>query len=311
LLKRGCAVFFLLALCTVVLAAIALVAADLKYEALRAAPRVAEDVLYTGDTRAVLAVDPQVNPDLLTRLLVNKGGVPEWAAPYVAPYRFAGLCDWNLPSGTLGVRLFTNSRRLGPLIAKQMNRSGQFSQFGLVQWSAEGMTSKERGVLVVEGATQLAMDEARQAQDQWGPVVPPEPMRLQGGHLIEGFVDNRTGAGYALFNQFVAPRLGQDNERLVKFAADALLTLMNGRIHGDYISDNELAFHIALECGSDPGGASPDAIEFVLKSASNLLFQALRAYGAELEGDTSIHGLTVEGDYTIHNAGQLITMYLE
>lgn len=289
-------------LCVIAVAAFVV---DAKYAVVWSGPRISHEQFCGADTRLRIVFKPHHALSDVTKLLIPNREVSDWLAARVLPQEMALLVDRGTEGG-LPVRFFVNEKRLGPMIVQAMNQGNTPPSYPGLTWSPPQTIREKRGVLLKKGALEIKPELLSLVEKQWGVVLLPNPLRIEGDHLFEAVLDNRDGGGFAILMALLGPQgadtgpLGPD--KLVPVVKD----IANIRLFADQQSDTMLKIHLRVD-----GDPAADETKFeTLLFFINFGYQSLRtnlssAYGAELTGSVARKGLVIEGDYVLANYQRL------
>lgn len=283
------------------------VVADQKFGIITTSPRVSHQTLVKPETRGIIAIDPMKAQDLVARFAEY---IPAWILPRVLPVERATLLNKVLPFESavllnvdqvlsdLNFTAFINDQRLGPVICEEINK--QELPTPLSDWMKEKMQVKERGVLVREGSTRMPRGMLTRIQEQWkdAPKV-TEPLKLNGGHLVEAAFDNRDGSAIAIIASLVGQAGFFDPEKSLEPGQMGLLAAFQAiRLSIDTMLGNEVKIVFTIEC--DP--AQPEMVS-VLQMAVETGFSYVQPVAAmqsiQIDGATTVNGNIIESVYTI------------
>ncbi|MFP4499470.1 MAG: hypothetical protein ACLFTT_00590 [Candidatus Hydrogenedentota bacterium] len=202
-MKRGCIIVVLLLLAVLVVGGVGgywYLRAKLGLD--EAAVRSYDEVL-TDDTRVVAAVEPRqlshlIEQTVLPEIEAMEG--PEYLktqlkryAVDAIPNQIALLIGLALERQAMDATLFVNERYFGPAIAAFTQRPEEFRQHLDTTYTGPPFMLPERGILVAETGFPLLTGVQPILQEYWPENVPPAPMAIEGGHLLEVLLDNRQG----------------------------------------------------------------------------------------------------------------------
>lgn len=305
--RKGCLLALIAAAILIVILLAALIYVESRYEAVFRAPRVTHEAYTTGNTAARLMLRPPLAQQNLLKLFVPGREVPDWVLAAAVPEEAAILLDPDLEEGMLGIRVFLNYVRFGPVLRQAINRQGVLETVPGVTWEPPEVVRRERGVLMVEGIAPIPEREARFIAQVWAGARAPEPLRIQGEHLLEAVIENGDGRGAAAVAGIVAADPG------LKSSVDMDATLQGmkdlKRIHAfaDFQSDDVLAVTVVADAVP---GADVEAVKQI-KLFIDLAYIGLRLRlqedyeGVELVGNTKVEGQRVTGEYTLTGVNKL------
>ncbi|MBN2308293.1 MAG: hypothetical protein JXR94_04945, partial [Candidatus Hydrogenedentes bacterium] len=123
---------------------VAAIVADVKYEAIRPAPAVSHEAVAPPDATLRVVAWPPRAQEYLARHVLQKLGVSEGVVDKVMPYEAAVLLSPDLGTGEVGVSLFVNEQRLGPVVADFVKPADLQRAFPPIAWAPEGMVRERR-----------------------------------------------------------------------------------------------------------------------------------------------------------------------
>ena len=270
---------------------------DSRFKVLFSSPRVSHETVVSPETtRGVLVIDvPQAKS-----LIQRKFNAPGWALPMALPYEAAVVVDVDRFLGDVNIKVFINDKRLAPVIrefAKNLKLPVPFDS-----WFKEPMRQERRGVLLLEGMTVCGREIRSVIEKQWKDAAIDAPLQIEGGHLLEGVLDNRDGAALALASVLADVQNINLTEGLDETSLGFLAAISDYRLQADLVSDNELAVRVLIECApsADPSivGMLQALIEMGLMSEQ--VKQNAERLGCSYTGSTSLEGNTVVADYKVN-----------
>jgi hypothetical protein len=198
-LKKGClisvAVSLVLLVCIV---AAVVIVTDRRMGYLEARP-VSHEEVAPDFTRFRLALHPEKLAEYTDKVM-QQGTVPGWLpmdsnrlAENLIPHELALLGSANYVAGQVGLRLFVNERRGGPLLPELARQQGLLENLSRVRWADSGLRFERRGVLVADGTMPIPDGLEERVRQDWDIGAGDEAYRLEGGHLAEAVLDNRNG----------------------------------------------------------------------------------------------------------------------
>ncbi|MCX5769720.1 MAG: hypothetical protein NTZ09_05545 [Candidatus Hydrogenedentes bacterium] len=270
---------------------------DSRFKVLFSSPRVSHETVVSPETtRGVLVIDvPQAKS-----LIQRKFNAPGWALPMALPYEAAVVVDVDRFLGDVNIKVFINDKRLAPVIrefAKNLKLPVPFDS-----WFKEPMRQERRGVLLLEGMTVCGREIRSVIEKQWKDAAIDAPLQIEGGHLLEGVLDNRDGAALALASVLADVQNINLTEGLDETSLGFLAAISDYRLQADLVSDNELAVRVLIECApsADPSivGMLQALIEMGLMSEQ--VKQNAERLGCSYTGSTTVEGNTVVADYKVN-----------
>lgn len=229
------------------------------------APLVPHESLATSQTRLRVKAEPGLLQEYLKTLLPPDIKVPAWV-PFdvreqlgnVLPHELAILAGSDFSAGTMGVTLFVNERRGGPILVELANKEGVLANIPFVQWAPEGLTLTQRGTLVANGSIALPQQLEGKILEHWTHDAPTEPMIIQGGHALEIALDNRNGELLTIIATMMQ-LYGMDwktalsTEDFNKMALPSIVGINSGRIKADLADPDTLKIRAEVSATPDAG----------------------------------------------------------
>jgi hypothetical protein len=288
-----------------------LVFAEWRYQMVLTSPRVDARNYALPHTSILIRLDPEPAKEYLVSRHLAPRGIPSWVAGMTMPREAQIQLDPDLTAAKSDLRLFVNTRRLGPLLAGVVNKTALAAPPGDPSWDPDGMTSPRRGAVLLDGEMRLGPATVELIRTYWGVMTPMLPLELRGGHLAEAVLDMRDGRGYAVLAELLgrntSPQEIQHPSNLVHF----FVKMDHVRIFADTTSDTELALTIEIEClpTLDPSEVNS------LRGLVDLLYNQLRPMlqselGVMLDGGAVVDGQTVRGTYILSDFNVLVDRIL-
>ena len=231
-----------------------------------AAPAVDRESMATPETRLRLVVDTARMARELTPYLPEQLPVPSWIPfdvpgmlPRVVPREVAILGGADFRTNTYRFVLFVNEQRGGPALPTYLNtQSGFRRSFPDVTWDEPGFELVQRGLLRASGHVDLPFGLEGAVREKWPPDAPGDVLKLHGGHLAEGVVDNRNGEVMVLIAA-LAPMWRTSLEQLQKNsqfqAVEAMLVhILDIRAAVDFKDADSLIIQIRINAEEEIGG---------------------------------------------------------
>ncbi len=162
---------------------------------------VTHESLASAETRLRLVVDTARLGVDLKPYYPPESPLPAWLPwdlagllPKVLPREVALLGTSDFREGTYHFTLFMNEQRGGPFLPEFLNNQTNFkAATSAIQWEEPGFSLDGRGKLKAEGALPLPDGLESTILESWSMESPEDTLALNGGHLAEGVIDNRTG----------------------------------------------------------------------------------------------------------------------
>ena len=292
------------------MAVLAVCGVERRFEVLRQAPTISHEGVAGKKDLVRCVVRPLLGKALLACVADTGKVAPKWVLNRVVPREVALLLRPDIESAVIGVTLFVNEQRLGPVIAGVMNAEALAQYAPFVRWAGD-MARAERGRMVVCGETSYD-GPVRESVLERGP-VPEEsvPAFEEGEHFLELSVDNRNGAAFASvvsLHRTVSPDyLPYDPVELTR----NLLTVARFHLTAALVSAHTLQIQVRFHCRH---GAPEEAIaalayftEFARGQISGVLH---RAYGLTLNGSTSREGTLITWNLQLSGIETLVRALL-
>jgi hypothetical protein len=229
------------------------------------APVVPHESLATSQTRLRVKVEPGLLQDYLKTFLPQDLPVPSWV-PFdvknrlgdVLPHEIALLAGSDFGAGTMGLTVFVNERRGGPLLVQLANESDVLAGVPFVEWAADGLTLTQRGTLVANGAIPLPQQLEAMILEHWTHDAPAEPLVILGGHPLEIALDNRNGELLTIIATLMH-LYGMDWQTILsaddfkKMAMPAIAGVFSGRFTADLADPDTLKIRGLVSATPDAG----------------------------------------------------------
>lgn len=298
-------------------AIIAAVIVDNKYEAIWSASRISHESVAPPQTALRAVVNPRIAKNYLITDIAQATGMKAAGIARVLPHELAVLVSTDLATRDAGVTLFINEQRLGPVICEEAKKASALSQnVPFVQWNPEGLAKQRRGKLVANGFLTLRPDYVDVVNQEWGSVQTPSPLTINGGHFIEAVIDNRDGGAFALIGTLIAMQAGGNRGFEPAAIGQSLWTVGAIRITADMIpdyltpddpADEQMNVRIVIDCNPLAEQADVDTLAFVL---TTLIAQAKGMIQSEtgmiLDGAIGREGLQITLDYKLTRVNQYV-----
>ena len=273
-MKRGCLIV-LVAVPLLLLAGLAYGYVKMRAAyGLAAAGPISAETVATEQTRLRLAVAREKLVPFLKSFLPGGSLAMPWYASFMVsdpleeflPYEAALLGGADYKDNRYRATLFVNERVLGPVAvdlvrdamtryADAMKAAGNAPEamvFRSVDWQEGFIDNAERGKLVMSAGMPLPAGMQNRVLQSWEIDKGPAKNILEGGHLIEGVLDNTSGdlmaligtlgkiQGQSLDQVFAVPQITQ--------AVKAVDTI---RLHGNLTGDDELTVIMRIALNTD------------------------------------------------------------
>ena len=262
-MKKGCLIALVaVPLLLLIIAGIGAFVADRQYGWTMADP-VPHEQFAEPETRLRVSAKLDTLVDIF-EATIPPGSIPSWlpvsaggVIPEVLPHEIAVLGGADYRENVYQLRVVVNERRGGPVVAQQLNDSGTFKDVSVVRWDPKGMRAEGRGVLIVEGSLPLEENLETRLLEQFPTAAPAQPMKLEGGHLLEVALDNTNGDLYTIvsamqFTNGVTMAELEENAQ-VKAGLDMLPGIFNLRLALDRTGDDELTLQLHAEADAATG----------------------------------------------------------
>lgn len=305
-MKKKIFLFVVVAFLVVVLAAV--LVADMKFGALRAAPQISSMSLIKPETRGVILFNPPLAQKLIKQQVLNLNPkIPTWAVDATLPHQAAIIFDVDYAISKLNGTIFINERRLGPVIKDQINNIAIKEPFSKV--ITEEMKQEKRGMLTRNAVWSLDRDIMSKLRWQWRNIKVDSPLKPEGNHMLEVVLDNRDGGALVVLATLYPMLFGTSVDSFMTSSAqDIAMAYSAIKLHADLADNNELKVHLAIECSpvADSGvtGFIPEYYELLRKT----LEKQLERFGITVTADVKepVNGV-YPIDFTFSNADQLLS----
>lgn len=292
-MKTALKIILCIVVALILVCVIALVVADSKFAAIRPAPEVPLETLVKADTRILAVLDGPLAKDFVKQRFLSDAPVPDWVLPKALPYKAVLAVNTSSILGIMDVGVFVNDQRLGPVIlekAKQFKVPPPFDA-----WFEGPMARRQPGLLAMEGSTGMDALLLKKIEDQWKVEGPLEPLRAEGGHLLEAILDNRDGGATAVIAT-VAGAQGLDMAELMNEGRLATIAAIASiRLQVDLIGMEKLKLHLVIECAPD----DPDMVGVIGFFIQMVPPQLNNMFMIPVEGTAEVKGNLIEGNYTV------------
>ncbi len=324
-MKKGCLIGLIVLLVLIVgvaiVAGVGFVKVNQQY-GISEAPPASYEQFVNKNTRVRLLFNPDKLNDLIAHYLPPDAlPLPSWLPykqnqliPMLMPREIALLTGSDFAKGQIDLTFFINERRLGPLIAQAADNSNIFKSIKQVKWDSELMTAPQRGVLKVGGAIAIPDGLENKVLETWQHDIKGEPVTIQGGHLIEAAIDNRSGDIFTLIAS-AQQASGQDwrallQDPIAKTAIAIVQKVVDFRLSGDFVSNDSAK--IVARVGAEPD-AGPQ-LEFLAGMGIPALATQLEdMYGLKLTGQPKWNASekALIGEFSITGFERLIRQQIQ
>ena len=319
-MKRGCGkgCLIVLGIFLFIVAVVCVVAFVAGRRYLAVTPRV-DTASFITDRTAVIARVDLTAPGELTKALAKVPGIPRMILEMALPYECSLLVDVDAERKVRQLTGVASMRRFGPQLLSMFGSPGSVQTVGKFRWTTPGIVS-ERGALLIRGEEDINPEALDVARERWQ-AAPAENIMLEGGHLLEMFVDNRRGQGFLACAEATAEleetvrEMAEDSSNAQPppkalpppkpelqriFDATELSGLFyrarTARLTADAEGANSFRVSLTIEC---PDEAAARSVEFAVLTVRDLLFRKLLESGVTLEGDPALDGTRVRADFTL------------
>ena len=200
-MNRGCLIALVaFGVCVLVLIVLVVVVPLYMFDIIRSAPRVPVATFLTDNSVAAITVDP--NHKELIDLLNRGGNRMSWFLPYEA----GAVVDLDPARKTRTVTFAGSPKHLGPAFMMMFGDKNAFpvsdmETKGIDTWLTPALT-REKGAIIFRGAGAVEAETEALAVAHWPVAAPRKPVKLEGGHAIEGVIHNESGEGFLALEPF-------------------------------------------------------------------------------------------------------------
>lgn len=289
-------------------AAAAIVVLDREHHLFLRAPHLSYTDHARPETRTILRIEPSRAPDLVAAMLSSSGStLPPWALSRVTPYEITLLFAPVPSTDTIGVVTFVNEQRLGPGIARAVNAYFASGALPAVQWTAEGMTATQRGLLLANGAMRLNPVIRKAWESTWSARSIQAPLSMNQDHFLELLLDNRDGGAFLVLGTLLMQDVDEQPQGTMdpNVIADTLSDIVSCRVTADRSAPDTLAIQVRFACVDHITEQTKGMFRFFYEMALGTLQQQAQLQGMALEGTSVWKGSNLEGEYTLTNASRL------
>lgn len=254
-----------------------------------------------------------VNPELGVSVLheyLGSDATPPWLLKRVLPYEIGLLMHSDYDAARCTATIFVNSKRLTPMMTKQLRQSDLTSYFGPFTVQRDSVLEIAPGVLTLTATAQFEPLVARRAlrHSETSAITFDSSNSLE--HFLELRIDNRTGTLYALLGLLVSngflslERTGIDEDRIAEF----LSKIASATLFADY-DNGRCVVDVIIDCA--PVASKPDleSLNSLTTFCGHLAGSSLREYGVEVHGSSQVRNGSVLGRYTIENLDAVARAY--
>ena len=273
-------------------AAVAAVAVDYKFQAIRSAPVLGYDsIAVPGDILRVV-VRPLLMEETLAEVVAAIGPVPECSLGWVLPREVALLVDPDVENATAWVKLFVNEQRLGPVLHQWASDAARHPS--VLDWVDLKVTASKRGTLSLEGAFPIDADIQRLILERWPAPAPAEVVPMEGPYPFQAVLGNRDGGTLAVLLTLLNRLVPEPRPYKPQAIADTLREVISIRIAGETPSPGQLRLNVAFIYAEGTRDEALAKFAFLWDT----LFRQMRwpleqATGLAISGSPSREGLTV------------------
>ena len=227
---------------------------------------IGHDFVATPETRLRVAIDTIRLGNDLYPYLPEDLPIPEWIPwdlptliPTVLPREIAVLGGSDYRDSAFKLTVFINEQKGGPVLPQYLNKQMRVLQsVPAVEWEGEGFQLEERGLLAAEGQIPLPLGLEDTILETWSLDAPEELLTLNGGHMAEGVIDNRSGEIMTLIGG-LAPVWGRSLESLqadpnLQLLFTMLPNIRDIRIAADFTNLDTILIQTHINVDESVGG---------------------------------------------------------
>jgi hypothetical protein len=252
--------------------------------------------------------------DLIAAQIPEDNKVPGWAVDKGLPREVAALISPGLQSGRLGVTVFVNEQRLGPVLAERSATANISGKAPYISWDTKGLVYEKRGSLTMRGSAPVADPFRKTVEELWGTVESLTPVPIEGGHLFEAVLDNRDGGAFAVIMSLAAAQQGRVPANPDQIAPNVYpinsIRITADRVPADQVEPEDgevLSIKMHMECNPRAEEKSIATMAFMLDVfRGQAAAEINKAYGVELSGRTERDGLTIISDMTLKHFEKVV-----
>ncbi len=301
-MRRGCCLGCLISLVLVgaCVAGVAYLAAkmDLTHEA----PRIDTVAHMGGQPEVLVRLNPNA-PELVSLLLEGFSGAPPQFVTAFLPHEATLAIGFDGEQEQASCVLALSLRRLTGALA-WLASDPEGWRISPVQQGIQA--AKEADGLWVVRSHWPVSREMRERAAAWWPDARFAPLELEGGHVLEALLDNRSGGALLALEALLAPRdLAQEQrEAVVNAPFDMEAQRLPGifrrleavRLSADIEEANRASVRVEAN-GRDEAAA--ESLAFFLYTLRDLAYRELIEEDIVLTGDILVSGAAVRGIFTI------------
>jgi hypothetical protein len=263
-----------------------------------------------AETRALLRIEPLRAPGLMTAITSTSGtSLPPWAVSRVMPYEVTLLFAPAPASESIGVVTFLNAQRLGPDIARVINEYFASGALPAVQWTPEGMTAPQRGLLLANGSMRMNPIIRKAWEATWSQRDVRAPLSLNQSHVIELVLDNRDGGAFLVLGTLLMGDLHERPEGALdpNVVAETVSDIVSCRLTADEAEAKAdvLAIRVEFACIDSITEQTKGMFRFLYEMGLGELQRQATLHGMSLEGTSAWQGTHLVGEYTLNNVSRL------
>ncbi len=272
---------------------------------------VSHETLASPHTRVRAVLRTAALSDFIASLVPPTVKVPDYvpwdiqdALPRLLPREVALLADPDFTQGEIGLTLFANEQRLGPMLVKAVNDSGIFKKPLPVSWSGDGALLEKRGVITARANLPIPEGVESRILEHWTPQTQSEPVAVEGTNQFEIVLDNRNGDLVTLFAA-ISQAMKQDwkamlNQDQVKSVLPLVAKVSDARLAANL--DGPDTCNIKLVVHADQGaggmlqfmlaGAAVPELQKMLEAKHSLILEGQSKYDKEQQALVGTYKLT-------------------
>ncbi|MEA3365457.1 MAG: hypothetical protein U9Q79_07435, partial [Candidatus Hydrogenedentes bacterium] len=216
----------------------------------------------------------------------------------------------NMSAGVIGVTVFVNEQRLGPVIRDNVNSANISTSVPAVHWAPEGMVLEKRGVLTLHGETPIDPLTMQLTQETWSKDEVTEALPLVESHAAEMVLDNRDGGAFAILSALGLLQGGNGKNDPKSFVG-MFANVWAIRIFADFPAPHDAKVIIRVECRPEVEEDIPGSLQFFLDMGISQAKKELQAKGVAVTGASRIEGKTIVGEYTISGLDKLVPQHAQ
>lgn len=264
---------------------------DVRYELLRAAPRIDHGSIVSDFPSIRVLVDPSRAAGHFEALAERRLGrnIPAWALDWFSPYSLSMITSLDRNSRKVKAHGLLNLPRLGAVLPEVLYSYVHTEEYPEIEWPAEGIQRHSRGALTLDVAMRMDDEALEAARSRWNSETPSTPLQLEGRHLVEAVFDNRDGGAYLAVASFMRARGVNLNEEERDISLSSLQFVRSARLELNPVGEDALAIRLALE-------VVPEARDRIaVHNMKAAMDEGFEKWGERLAQD---HGLKLTGTGT-------------